>query len=101
MKGSFLALGIFGLLLILFGTVFALQGSGMIGGSPMTGKPFWIYAGSGISILGLILAALGFYSGGKRRTPKRVAGEEKDKVATTGGVSASGSEVQDKENHTS
>ena len=81
MKGSFLALGIFGLLLILFGTVFALQGSGKIGGSAMTGNPFWIYAGSGIAILGLILAALGFYLGGKRRTPKAVVGDEKEKTA--------------------
>ena len=80
MKGSFLALGIFGLLLILFGTVFALQGSGKIGGSAMTGNPFWIYAGTGIAILGLILAALGFYLGNKRKTPKAVVGDEKERV---------------------
>lgn len=100
MKGSFLALGIFGLLLVLFGTVFALQGSGMIGGSLMTGNPFWIYAGSGVAIFGLVLASLGFYMGSRRTTLKRIAGE-KGKVATTGGVSASGSEVQDKEDSTS
>ena len=70
MKGSFLALGIVGVLFILFGTVFALQGNGNIGGSAMSGNSFWIYAGSGVVFVGLILVtALGFYLGsGKRKS---------------------------------
>jgi hypothetical protein len=68
MKRSFLVLGIFGILLMLFGTVFALQGDGILGGSVMSGNPFWIYAGSVVVVFGLILAALGFYLGSKNRT---------------------------------
>jgi hypothetical protein len=64
-KRSYLGVGIFGILLILFGTTFALQGDGMIGGSAMSGNPFWIYAGSGIAIVGLIIAGLGFAMGSR------------------------------------
>jgi uncharacterized membrane protein len=69
MKRSFLTLVIFGILLILFGTVFALQGDGLIGGSAMTGNSFWIYAGSAIVVIGLILAALGFVLGSRTQRP--------------------------------
>lgn len=81
MRGSFLAAGIFGLVLILAGIVFALQGRGMIGGSAMTGNSFWIYAGSGIAVLGIIIAALGFYLGFKSRTAKRIARDEEEAAA--------------------
>lgn len=64
MKGSSAAL-VLGLLLILFGSVFALQGIGLIGGSIMTNNPFWIYAGSAIALLGLIIAGLSFRSRSK------------------------------------
>ncbi|MDG6899070.1 MAG: hypothetical protein JRM91_01690 [Nitrososphaerota archaeon] len=60
MRGPFLGLGVFGIILLLLGTVFALQGDGMIGGSSMTGVPFWIYAGSIIALVGVLMAALGF-----------------------------------------
>ncbi|MDG6917042.1 MAG: hypothetical protein JRM85_05555 [Nitrososphaerota archaeon] len=60
MRGSFLGLAIFGIVLLLLGTIFALQGDGMIGGSSMTGVPFWIYAGSVIAVVGVLMAALGF-----------------------------------------
>jgi hypothetical protein len=68
LKKSFLALGIFGILLILFGTGFALQGDGILGGSAMSGNPFWIYAGAGVVVVGLVLAGLGFYFGSKSKT---------------------------------
>jgi ABC-type transport system involved in multi-copper enzyme maturation permease subunit len=76
LKRSFLAVGIVGVVFILFGTVFALQGDGMIGGSPMTGNPFWIYAGSGVAIVGVILAILGFMLGSRSRTPKKAVADE-------------------------
>ena len=76
MKRSFLALGILGILLILFGTVFAFQGDGMIGGSVMSGNPFWIYAGSAIAVLGLVIAALGFVIGSRRDREKNTADEK-------------------------
>jgi hypothetical protein len=64
-KRSYVGIGIFGILLILFGITFALQGDGMIGGSAMSGNSFWIYAGSAIAIVGLIVAALGFVVGSR------------------------------------
>jgi hypothetical protein len=66
LRSSFLAIGIFGILLLLAGTVFAFQGYGSIKGSVMTGNPFWIYAGAGIAVLGLILIGLGFGLGARR-----------------------------------
>ena len=60
MRSSFLGLGVFGIILLLLGTVFALQGDGMIGGSSMTGVPFWIHAGSVIALVGVLMATLGF-----------------------------------------
>jgi hypothetical protein len=82
-KRSFLALGIVGVLFVLFGSVFALQGDGLIGGSVMTGNPFWIYAGAGIACVGLIMAAMGFYLGSKA------------KKASTTGTKESPSESKD------
>ena len=76
MKRSYLALGIIGILFILFGTTFALQGNGNIGGSAMSGNSFWIYAGSGVVVVGLILAVLGFYLG--LRKPTSVSAEMKE-----------------------
>gem|GEM_PF-2569030 len=43
MKALYLGIGILGVLLILSGGIFALQGAGKIGGSLMTGNPFWIW----------------------------------------------------------
>ena len=68
MKRSYVGIGIFGILLILFGITFALQGDGMIGGSVMSGNSFWIYAGSAIAIVGLIVAGLGFAMGSRSST---------------------------------
>jgi hypothetical protein len=36
----------------------------------MSGNPFWIYAGSAVAILGLIMAALGFYLGSRKQSAK-------------------------------
>jgi len=58
-------MAIIGILFVLFGTIFAFQGSGNIGGSAMTGVSFWIYAGSGIAVIGLVLVVLGFYLGSR------------------------------------
>ncbi len=60
LRSSSLGLGIVGVLLLLAGTVFALQGDGIIGGSSMTGVSFWIYAGSVIAVIGVIFIVLGF-----------------------------------------
>ena len=67
MKRSFIGLAIFGILLIFFGTGFALQGDGILPGSAMSGVSFWLYAGSVIAILGVVLAALGFVMGSRKK----------------------------------
>ena len=48
-----------GLLLMLAGVIFALQGAGVIGGSTMSGATFWAVAGPVIAVVGLIMTVLG------------------------------------------
>ena len=48
-----------GLLLLLAGVVFALQGAGVIGGSAMSGTTFWTVAGPVIAVVGLVIAGFG------------------------------------------
>jgi hypothetical protein len=48
-----------GPLLVVAGTVFALQGFGVIGGSGMTGSGFWAAAGPVIAVIGLALVLAG------------------------------------------
>lgn len=56
--------------MLIFGTVFALQGEGTIGGSSMSNNSFWIYAGSAIAIVGAIIAVVGGWTGSKSSKPK-------------------------------
>jgi hypothetical protein len=53
-----------GILLVLVGLVWTLQGVGVVGGSPMTGVTIWAVIGPAVGIAGLVLLALGL-----RRTP--------------------------------
>jgi len=76
LKKSFLALGIVGILFVFSGVVSALQGDGLVGGSPMTGNPFWIYAGSGIAIVGAIIALVGFILGSRSRISTKTVEDE-------------------------
>jgi hypothetical protein len=55
-----------GVLVAIAGTVFALQGFGVLGGSVMSGSHFWAAAGPVIAVAGLVLLALG-----ARRRPAR------------------------------
>jgi hypothetical protein len=48
-----------GALLAIAGTVFALQGFGVVGGSSMTGSGFWAAAGPVIAVIGLVLLLAG------------------------------------------
>ncbi len=50
-------LGVIGALLLIAGTVFALQGFGVLGGSVMSGSHFWAAAGPVIAVAGLALLA--------------------------------------------
>lgn len=56
-----------GVLVLLAGIVFALQGAtGIGGGSSMDNNPFWVYAGAVIAVIGLALAVVGV----RIRSPK-------------------------------
>ena len=44
---------IIGIMLILVGIVWVLQGSGLIGGSLMSGQSFWLEIGIVLAIIGL------------------------------------------------
>jgi hypothetical protein len=57
-----------GILMILMGTVWMLQGVNILPGSPMTGDPFWARVGSGLMIAGLVVCGLGYRLGSKRRS---------------------------------
>ncbi len=48
-----------GVLITLAGTVFTLQGVGVLGGSVMSGVTFWAVAGPVIALAGLVIAAIG------------------------------------------
>jgi uncharacterized membrane protein len=54
------AVGVFGLLVVLTGTVFAGQGLGYIPGSVMTNDLKWFWIGSVMVVVGLALGAAGF-----------------------------------------
>ncbi|MET3804823.1 hypothetical protein ABIB25_001819 [Nakamurella sp. UYEF19] len=49
-----------GAVVAVFGLLFLLQGSGVVGGSAMSNNHFWIYAGAVIAIVGLVVLTLGF-----------------------------------------
>ena len=52
-----------GVLVALAGLLFALQGFGYVGGSPMTGTTTWSIAGPLIAAAGLALIYLGWRAG--------------------------------------
>jgi len=55
-----------GALLVIAGSVWALQGLGAIGGSVMSGVTFWAVAGPLVALAGLAMAAVGV----RRRSPR-------------------------------
>jgi hypothetical protein len=56
---------IVGVVLILLGGLWALQGIGVVGGSVMTGQSFWAVAGSITLVVGVVLCIIGV----RRRPP--------------------------------
>ena len=66
MNSRKLALLILGILLLLAGVVFSLQGANVITGSSlMSGDSTYIYVGAMVAIIGLALLVLSSRSGGK------------------------------------
>jgi hypothetical protein len=63
-----LLLIIVGILILLSGVVFTLQGSGIVGpqGSFMFDNPTWVYQGVAAAIIGLVIAAGGVLLGRRR-----------------------------------
>ncbi len=51
-----------GVLVTLAGIIFTLQGTGVIGGSAMSGVTLWAVAGPVIAVVGLAIAAVGLRS---------------------------------------
>jgi hypothetical protein len=52
-----------GLLFVLAGVIFTLQGSGAMGGGGMSGVTFWAVAGPVIALAGLVMTVLGLRRG--------------------------------------
>jgi hypothetical protein len=52
-----------GALLVVLGTLWALQGLGYISGSPMTGATVWAIAGPLVALAGLAMIVTGLRSG--------------------------------------
>ena len=58
---------VFGVLILLAGAVWALQGAGFIPGSFMSNDPTWLWIGAITAVLGLGVLTFGIWS---RHTPK-------------------------------
>ena len=59
-----------GLVLLLLGVVFALQGEGVVGGSSlMDNNPNFVYIGSFVALVGIVLATLGIWPRPIMNTP--------------------------------
>ncbi|ACZ41548.1 hypothetical protein Tter_0631 [Thermobaculum terrenum ATCC BAA-798] len=57
---------VFGIILLIAGVIWALQGAGIIqSSSPMTGQTFWIFAGIITAIVGAVIA---YWSWSRRST---------------------------------
>ena len=54
-----IAIGVLGVIVALFGLLFALQGFGVVGGSPMSNTTTWSILGPIIALIGIALAFAG------------------------------------------
>lgn len=57
------ALLVFGVVLVIMGSVFTLQGLGYVGGSPMTDETLWAIVGPILAVVGIVLIVLGARTG--------------------------------------
>ena len=55
-----IAMGVLGVIVALFGLLWALQGFGVIGGSPMSNTTTWSIIGAIVALIGIALAVAGF-----------------------------------------
>ncbi|MDG6954100.1 MAG: hypothetical protein JRN33_03845 [Nitrososphaerota archaeon] len=55
MNGRKVGFSTLGIMVVLIGAVFSLQGEGYIPGSYMTGDPTYIYVGAVVAVVGLLI----------------------------------------------
>ena len=55
-----IAIGVLGVIVALFGVLWALQGFGVVGGSPMSNTTTWSIIGPIVALIGIALAVAGF-----------------------------------------
>lgn len=58
MRRTFVATLAFGLILALFGLIWALQGFGVLGGSPMSNTMTWSVIGPITVVIGIVIAVV-------------------------------------------
>ncbi|HXS87426.1 MAG TPA: hypothetical protein VN741_17515 [Mycobacterium sp.] len=58
MRTTFVATFTFGLILTLFGLIWALQGFGVLGGSPMSNTTTWSISGPITAVIGIVVAVV-------------------------------------------
>ena len=58
---------VIGIILVLLGLVWALQGFNVIGGSAMSGSSLWAIVGPIVLLIGVMLIVIGFVRGRRRR----------------------------------
>jgi len=58
---------VIGIILVLLGLVWALQGFNVIGGSAMSGSSLWAIVGPIVLLIGVVLIVIGFVRGRRRR----------------------------------
>lgn len=59
-----------GLLAVVVGAVWTLQGLGYVGGSVMTGVTFWAVVGPIVALAGVVLVVVGLRIRNRGRTPR-------------------------------
>lgn len=59
-EGMRVAIGIVGVVVTLFGVLWALQGFGVVGGSPMSNTTTWSIIGPIVALIGVVLVVGAF-----------------------------------------
>jgi hypothetical protein len=55
-----------GVVLLLLGALWSLQGAGRVGGSAVSGRPLWLWIGGLVALVGLAFTYRGLAGGGRR-----------------------------------
>jgi hypothetical protein len=66
MRRTFVVTLVFGAIMALFGLIWALQGFGVLGGSPMSNTTTWSIVGPVTAVIGIVIAVYSW----RRLSPK-------------------------------